>query len=145
MSTITTFDKTMWSVVKDDQLLSYNIDKNEGHEDGIMRFVREHNLDLEEGTSFEMSLELAARDYICFHSATNTYLITFMPSVLTNQNQLDMLNKLMPCLQSFKNMQSIVFVNPDGSYTGIDGFNWDTFKPVIDIKNNRVLQKIPNM
>lgn len=136
------FNRTTWSVIDDNKLLIYNIAKGEGHDSGIKHFAKDHGLDIKDGTSFEMSVELASRDYICFHSSPSNYLITFMPSVLTNKGQIDTLTSVIPHLKEFNDTQAIVYVNPDGTFYWTEEFDWDKFRPNSKIETGKVLSKV---
>lgn len=131
------FNKTGYFVIKNDEVLKYYINPDsEQHLDGINRFINDYNIDINNSTSFEASLNLANMDYICFHSDPDSYLITFIPSNIKNIKQIEAFKKIIPMLQSFNKPQGLVCVNEDGSYNIIDDFDWN--QPVLQ---PNVLQK----
>lgn len=120
------FNNLGWYVIKDNNLLSYPINStnNESHKSSIVRFTNDYKINIKDSTSFEMSLNLATKGYICFHSDPNSYLIAFVPNKIKNQNHLETLKNLVPMLQTFNKPTGLVCVHEDGSFDMYDDFNW---------------------
>lgn len=124
------FNNFGWYVIKDGNLLNYQLNnKNcETHKDAIERFTNDYNINIENSTSFEMSINLVSKGYICFHSDPNSYLVAFIPNEIKNSKDLETFKNLIPILQTFDKPTGLVCVHEDGIYDMYDSFNWSLFQ-----------------
>lgn len=116
------FNNLGWSVIKDNKLLYYPVNSanNESHKNSIERFIIDHNINIENNTSFEISINLATNGYICCHSN----LLAFIPNEIKIKATIETLKKLLPTLQTFDQPTSLVCFNEDGSFDIYAEFNW---------------------
>lgn len=117
------FKQRCWCIIDQDKLLNFNINKNSNHKQEIIKFSKFNDISLKGEISFEMSLELASKGYISFHGNPDSYLLIFMPDIISDE-QVNVLNSINEAIISFDKPKGIIKVAKDMSYSMYDNVEW---------------------